>query len=106
MSSMIKKSFNAPEEIRHFDKGKVEVVYLGDLEVIRVLRITSNFRSNGDRFEGRARLRQAVTEDWSDKHRLGYGVVTTLASLQHWASRLKIVTSVAKCLHRNRLLTW
>jgi hypothetical protein len=26
-------------------------------------------------------------EDWWDKHRLGYGVVTTLASLQHWASR-------------------
>jgi hypothetical protein len=25
MSSMIKKSFNAPEEIRHFDKGMVEV---------------------------------------------------------------------------------
>jgi hypothetical protein len=36
MPSMIKKSFNAPEEIRHFDKGKVEVVHLGDLEVIRV----------------------------------------------------------------------
>ena len=36
MSSMIRKSFNAPEEIWHFDKGKVEVVHLGDVEVIRV----------------------------------------------------------------------
>jgi hypothetical protein len=36
MPSMIKRSFNAPEEIRHFDKGKVEVVHLGDVEVIRV----------------------------------------------------------------------
>ena len=32
-------------------------------------------------------------EDWWDKHRLGYGVVTTLASLQHWASRLKMVAT-------------
>jgi len=37
-------------------------------------------------------------EDWWDKHRLGYGVVTTVASLQHWASRLKMVASMAKCL--------
>ena len=46
-------------------------------------------------------------EDWLDKHRLGYGVVTTLASLQHWASRLKMVASVAKCLlsHRNGVRT-
>ena len=32
--------------------------------------------------------------DWWDEHRLGYGVVTTVASLQHWASRLKVVASV------------
>jgi hypothetical protein len=37
-------------------------------------------------------------EDWWDKHRLGYGVVTTVASLKHWASRLKMVACVAKCL--------
>jgi hypothetical protein len=43
-------------------------------------------------------------EDWLDKHRLGYGVVTTLASLQHWASRLKMVASVAKCLLGGRSL--
>jgi hypothetical protein len=36
-------------------------------------------------------------EDWWDKHRLGYGAVTTVASLQHWASRLKMAASVAKC---------
>jgi hypothetical protein len=30
------QSFNTPEEIGHFDKGKVEVVRLGDVEVIRV----------------------------------------------------------------------
>ena len=34
--------------------------------------------------------------DWWDKHRLGYGVVATVASLQHWASRLKMVASMAK----------
>ena len=43
-------------------------------------------------------------EDWWDKHRLDYGVVTTLASLQHWASRLKMVASVAKCLLGERSL--
>jgi hypothetical protein len=43
-------------------------------------------------------------EDWWDKHRLGYGVVTTVASLQHWASRLKMVASVAKCLLGERSL--
>ena len=43
-------------------------------------------------------------EDWWDKHRLGYGVVTTIASLQHWASRLKMVASVAKCLLCERSL--
>ena len=43
-------------------------------------------------------------EDWWDKHRLGYGVVTTLASLQHWASRLKMVASMAKCLLGERSL--
>jgi hypothetical protein len=36
-------------------------------------------------------------EDWWDKHRLGYGLITTVASLRHWASRL-MVASVAKCL--------
>ena len=43
-------------------------------------------------------------EDWWDKHRLGYGVVTTVASVQHWASRLKMVASVAKCLLGERSL--
>ena len=33
-----------------------------------------------------------------------YGVVTTVASLQHWASRLKVVASVAKCLLGERSL--
>jgi hypothetical protein len=42
--------------------------------------------------------------DWWDEHRLGYGVVTTVASLQHWASRLKMVASVAKCLLGERSL--
>jgi hypothetical protein len=42
--------------------------------------------------------------DWWDEHRLGYGVVTTVASLQHWASRLKVVASVAKCLLGKRSL--
>src|SRR5271166_4743602 len=42
--------------------------------------------------------------DWWDEHRLGYGVVTTVASLQHWASRLKVVASVAKCLLGERSL--
>jgi hypothetical protein len=42
--------------------------------------------------------------DWWDKHRLGYGVVATVASLQHWASRLKMVASVAKCLLGERSL--
>ena len=36
MTKMIKKSFDAPEEIRSFDKSKVEVVYSGDVEAIRV----------------------------------------------------------------------
>jgi hypothetical protein len=36
MTKMIKKSFDAPEEIRSFDKSRVEVVYLGDVEAIRV----------------------------------------------------------------------
>ena len=36
MAKMVKKSFDAPEEIRSFDKSKVEVVYLGDVEAIRV----------------------------------------------------------------------
>jgi hypothetical protein len=36
MTKLIKKNFDAPEEIRSFDKSKVEVVYLGDVEAIRV----------------------------------------------------------------------
>jgi hypothetical protein len=36
MTKMIKRSFDTPEEIRSFDKSKVEVVYLGDIEAIRV----------------------------------------------------------------------
>jgi hypothetical protein len=32
------------------------------------------------------------------------GVVTTVASLQHWASRLKMVASVAKCALGDRSL--
>jgi len=36
MTNMIKKNFDAPDEIRSFDKGKVEVVRLGDIEAIRV----------------------------------------------------------------------
>jgi hypothetical protein len=31
------------------------------------------------------------------RQRLGYGVATTVASLQHWASRLKMVASLGKC---------
>jgi len=42
--------------------------------------------------------------DWWDEHRLGYGVVTTVASLQHWASRLKMVASMANCLLGERSL--
>ena len=42
--------------------------------------------------------------DWWDEHRLGYGVVTTVASLQHWASRLKMVACMAKCLLGERSL--
>jgi hypothetical protein len=45
-------------------------------------------------------------EDWWDKHRLGYGVVTTVASLQHWASRLKMVASMAKCLLGECAMRW
>ena len=36
MTKMVKKSFDAPDEIRSFDKSKVEVVNLGDCEAIRV----------------------------------------------------------------------
>jgi hypothetical protein len=36
MTKMIKRSVDTPEEIRSFDKSKVEVVYLGDVEAIRV----------------------------------------------------------------------
>jgi hypothetical protein len=32
-------------------------------------------------------------EDWWDKHRLGYGVVITLVSLQHWASCRTVLKS-------------
>ena len=35
---MVKRSSDAPEEIRSFDKSKVEVVYLGDVEAIRVTK--------------------------------------------------------------------
>jgi len=42
--------------------------------------------------------------DWWDEHRLGYGVVTTVASLQHSASRLEVVAFVAKCLLGERPL--
>jgi hypothetical protein len=42
--------------------------------------------------------------DWWDQHRLGYGVLTTVASFQHWATRLKVVASVAKCLLGERSL--
>jgi hypothetical protein len=33
---MVKKSFDAPDEIRSFEKSKIEVVNLGDAEAIRV----------------------------------------------------------------------
>jgi len=36
MAKMIKKSFNAPEEIRSFHKSKIEVVDLGDVKAMRV----------------------------------------------------------------------
>jgi hypothetical protein len=42
--------------------------------------------------------------DWWDEQRFGYGIVTTVASLQHWASRLKMVASVAKSLLGERSL--
>jgi hypothetical protein len=32
---MVKKSFDAPEETRAIDKGKVEVVDLGDVKAMR-----------------------------------------------------------------------
>ena len=32
MTKMVKKSFDAPDEIRSFDKSKVEVVNLGDCD--------------------------------------------------------------------------
>ena len=39
-----------------------------------------------------------ASADWWDDHLLGYGPVTTIARLEHWASRLKLVSSAAKCL--------
>ena len=36
MAKMVKKSFDAPEEIRSFDKSKIEVVDLGDVKAMRV----------------------------------------------------------------------
>jgi hypothetical protein len=42
--------------------------------------------------------------DWWDEHRLGYDAVTTFVRLQHWASRLKVVASVVKCLLGERCL--
>jgi hypothetical protein len=37
MPKMVKKSFDAPEETRAIDKGKVEVVDLGDIKVMRTI---------------------------------------------------------------------
>ena len=42
--------------------------------------------------------------DWWDDHGLGHEGVTTLDHIQHWASRLKVVASVAKCLLGERCL--
>ena len=36
MAKIVKKSFDAPEEIRSFDKSKIEVVNLGDINAMRV----------------------------------------------------------------------
>jgi hypothetical protein len=36
MAKMVKKSFDAPEEIRSFDKSRIEVVDLGDVKAMRV----------------------------------------------------------------------
>jgi hypothetical protein len=36
MAKMVKKSFDAPAEIRSFDKSKIEVVDLGDVKAMRV----------------------------------------------------------------------
>ena len=36
MAKMVKKSFDAPEEIRSFDKSRIEVVALGDVKAVRV----------------------------------------------------------------------
>ncbi|MBV8414760.1 MAG: cupin [Verrucomicrobia bacterium] len=36
MANMVKKSFDAPDEIRSFEKSKIEVVKLGDAEALRV----------------------------------------------------------------------
>lgn len=35
MAKVVKKNFEAPEEIRPIDKGKVEVVDLGAMKVMR-----------------------------------------------------------------------
>jgi quercetin dioxygenase-like cupin family protein len=35
MSAMVKKSFDAPDEVRSVDKGKVEVVDLGNVKAMR-----------------------------------------------------------------------
>jgi quercetin dioxygenase-like cupin family protein len=36
MTNAIKRNFDAPDEVRHFDKSRVEVLKLGDAEAIRV----------------------------------------------------------------------
>lgn len=36
MGTIVKKNFDNPEEIRPVDKGKIEVVNLGDTQVMRV----------------------------------------------------------------------
>jgi hypothetical protein len=36
MTKIVKKSFDAPGEMRCFDKSKIEVVELGNVEAIRV----------------------------------------------------------------------
>jgi ethanolamine utilization protein EutQ (cupin superfamily) len=36
MTKIVKKGFDAPDEIRCFDKSKIEVVELGNVEAIRV----------------------------------------------------------------------
>jgi hypothetical protein len=37
MSRVVKKNFNAPDEVRQFANAKVEIVNLGDFQVMRTL---------------------------------------------------------------------